>query len=662
TSATQVDVSWTDVGNETGYVIWRHTSDVFGSATAIYTNAANDTTYSDTAVSALDVYYYWVTATNAVGSSSASASDSGYAAGTTFRFNGFEGTSSDNWSWVPTAGAGVIGPRTNLFNTGEYSVMLRGSPDGDADPVMVFDNVRLPANCQHISLEVAYAADGVDANDDLFLDVSYDNGSTWGVTTQLVDGFSGLDVDFGETNGYTAEANPLVLDLVDNATNVRVRIRYDEAAGESNVWDRYYIDDLKLVTACDAPTVSWQAVRTVTNEDYTTQFSIPVSISQAADATVRVAIAGTAQAGGTDFTAASTTLVFTAGGSTNANLQITNVDDSDAEGPEMVRFTLTQAEGCRVAGPDVHTLFIRDDDSFSLATANLTSGTNKIDNATTWDESGQRLLGALLPDIVAMQEWVITNASYRAFVDANFGTEYDYYVEPESDSQAMPNGVISRWPIVASNEWTDNYVGSRDYVHVKIDLPGTKDLNLISVHFNAGDLVSDITARANEAAELTNHIALANFGSSNYLAIAGDLNQSNRTDETVLTTLGNVVTDATQPEDKAGSKNTNPSDQRPYDFVLPDTALEAQHTALNYAGTGFASGLIFDTREWGDHQYPALGGDSEADNLTHLPVVKVFSLGEVVEPPASFSATMVDETQIDLAFETNAMGQNVVIV
>ncbi len=78
TSTAQVALSWNDVSCETGYVVWRHTANVFASATAIYTNAANVVTYNDTAASAGQLYYYWVTATNVAGSSSESSSNSGY--------------------------------------------------------------------------------------------------------------------------------------------------------------------------------------------------------------------------------------------------------------------------------------------------------------------------------------------------------------------------------------------------------------------------------------------------------------------------------------------------------------------------------------------------------------------------------------------------------
>lgn len=77
TSTAQVGLSWNDVSCETGFVVWRNTVDTYASATAIYTNAANATTYNDAAADPGQLYYYWVTATNA-GGSTASDSNSGY--------------------------------------------------------------------------------------------------------------------------------------------------------------------------------------------------------------------------------------------------------------------------------------------------------------------------------------------------------------------------------------------------------------------------------------------------------------------------------------------------------------------------------------------------------------------------------------------------------
>ncbi|NCC93553.1 MAG: hypothetical protein EOM10_09770, partial [Opitutae bacterium] len=438
----------------------------------------------------------------------------------TLRSTGFEGTDDDNWSWVPSSLAAELGPRTDAITgkTGDYSLMLTGSESGNVDPTILFDNVTIPDNSENISLSVGYAASGADSGDDLYVAVSYDNGSTWETAVKLVDGNDNYSLDFGETDiadRTPTLANPYVLSIPDDTAQVRVKITYDEASGLDNRYDEYYIDEVKLVAGTDLPTVSWDAVRTVTNEDYTTQFSIPVTISEQADATVQVAIAGTALPGGTDFTAASTTLVFTAAGATTQNLQITINNDTAAEGVETVRFTLVLPEGVKIAGPDVHTLFIRDDDAFTIATANLVSGTVTVGDTTAYDDEGQRLLRALLPDIVAIQEWVLTNNA-ATFVSQNFGDEYDYYIEPEGDTYAQPNGVISRWPITSSGQWADGTgTGGRDYVWATINLPGDKDLNVVSVHFKAGDAES--VTREDQAVEVTNYIANAGFDAGDYL-------------------------------------------------------------------------------------------------------------------------------------------------
>ena len=79
TYASYVGLSWTDASTkETGFVIWRNTENTFATSEAIYTNAANAASYNDTSAAFGTTYYYWITATNAIGSSSESLSDSGY--------------------------------------------------------------------------------------------------------------------------------------------------------------------------------------------------------------------------------------------------------------------------------------------------------------------------------------------------------------------------------------------------------------------------------------------------------------------------------------------------------------------------------------------------------------------------------------------------------
>ncbi len=75
----KVTVTWTDGTGETGYGIWRYTSDVSGSASCIGSAAANAVSYDDATATAGQQYYYWVRATNSTSASLSdfSASDAG---------------------------------------------------------------------------------------------------------------------------------------------------------------------------------------------------------------------------------------------------------------------------------------------------------------------------------------------------------------------------------------------------------------------------------------------------------------------------------------------------------------------------------------------------------------------------------------------------------
>jgi hypothetical protein len=70
-SSTQVDLSWTDVANETGYRVERST-DGTGGWSVIATPAQDATTYSDTDLSSSTTYFYRIFATNAGGDSPSS--------------------------------------------------------------------------------------------------------------------------------------------------------------------------------------------------------------------------------------------------------------------------------------------------------------------------------------------------------------------------------------------------------------------------------------------------------------------------------------------------------------------------------------------------------------------------------------------------------------
>ena len=573
------------------------------------------------------------------------------------RFQGFEGTQADYWTYQTFPGDGRIAVSLDeRGQTGRYALKLTGSEDGHSNPYVLFDNVDL-TGLSDVVLSVAFAARGVDNNDDLYLDLSYDNGATWPDAVQLMNGFNNFNLDFGQTDvDRSVGTNPYIFDIGPMHTQVRVRVRFDEAAAQDNRFDHYYIDDIHLTATGQQPFIRFEvAERVVTEGDGSV--TIPVTISEPADAVVRVRFHGSAQAG-TDYTIGSTTLVFSAAGSTTNHLELSILSDPQPRGPRLAWFTLEHASGARLLGPDQATVVIRDTGSLSVMAANLPSGTNLVNGFFPYDEAAKRIFRLLRPDVIAIQEWILLpGETLQDFVDEQVGEGFHYHIEPT----AFPNGVISRWPILDAGEWVDDEVGNRDFVWATIDLPGARNLHIVSVHFKAGQTPDDRDARIRQARALTNYIAQADFPAIDYLVVAGDLNLAGRNEETIQI-LEHYVSDAIQPADQNGERQTNIPRNQHYDFVLPSPLLEASHLPFDFGGFSFDDGLVFDSRLWDEHLLPVRVGDSADTDMQHLAVLKLFALEDYVLPPESFAATAVNPSTIELSWTGNPDNDDVLIV
>lgn len=573
------------------------------------------------------------------------------------RAQGFEGSALDFWSYERVPGDGRVAiSMEERGQTGIYALQLTGSEDGASNPYVVFDNVDL-AGLSNVTFSMGFAARGVDNHDNLYVDFSYDNGVSWPDSVQLMNGFNNFNLDFGETDAdRTVDENPVTLEIDDLHEQVRVRVRFDEAAGQDNRFDHYYIDDLRLTADGDQPWIRFGQSELVVEEGAGSAM-IPVVISEPADATVHVRVSGPAHAAA-DFSIASTTLTFSASGSTTNAVELTIHDDALPRGPRFAHFTLEQAAGGRLLAPGVATLVIRDNRSMTVMAANLPSGTNTASGDFPYDEASKRIFRLLRPDVVAIQEWILLPGETLAeFVDQHVGSGFDYFIE----SASFPNGVISRWPIVDAGVWVDDEIGNRDFVWATIDLPSDRNLHIVSVHLKAGHTVDDREMRIRQARALTNYMAQASFPTNDYLVVAGDLNLAGRNEET-LDILGAWVTDESQPADQEGTRQTNIPRNQHYDFVLPNSVLEADHIPLPFDTFTFPDGLVFDSRLWGDHLLPVRVGDSADINMQHLAVMKLFSFPESVLAPASFDAIGIDASTVELSWTSNVEEDAVVLV
>ncbi|MET0405898.1 MAG: endonuclease/exonuclease/phosphatase family protein [Cystobacter sp.] len=272
-----------------------------------------------------------------------------------------------------------------------------------------------------------------------------------------------------------------------------------------------------------------------------------------------------------------------------------------------------------------------------LMAANTSSG-----NQQSYDPGeGIRIFQGVKPDIVMIQEFNYksnSDSDIRSFVNEAFGTHFHYYRE---EGAQIPNGIISRYPILASGEWKDTQVGNRDFAWARIDIPGPKDLWAVSVHL----LTSGSGVRNTEAGNLVNYIR-ANVPAGDFLVIGGDYNSDSRS-EALFSTFSSVVsTSGPHPADHNGREGTNASRAKPYDHVLVSSNLRAYQTPTVIGNSTFSAGLVVDTRVYSpiSEISPARSGDSGATNMQHMAVVKDFNVPSddpTTPPPSSGRVTVV---------------------
>lgn len=248
-----------------------------------------------------------------------------------------------------------------------------------------------------------------------------------------------------------------------------------------------------------------------------------------------------------------------------------------------------------------------------LIAGNLTSG-----NSQSYEAPGTRIFQGLDPDIAMIQELNVGDnspATIRAWVDMAFGATFAFFREAGAQ---IPNGIVSRYPIVESGIWEDPESPNREFAFARIDVPGAIDLWAVSIH-----LLTDNSRRPAEATALVGFIT-AMIPAADYLVIGGDLNSDSRT-EAAITTLGQVVrVGAPFPADQGGDPDTNAGRNSPYDWVMLDTDLTARQTAVTIGANSFPNGLVFDSRVYTPlaDVSPVQIGDSGAASMQHMGVVK----------------------------------------
>jgi endonuclease/exonuclease/phosphatase family metal-dependent hydrolase len=265
-----------------------------------------------------------------------------------------------------------------------------------------------------------------------------------------------------------------------------------------------------------------------------------------------------------------------------------------------------------------------------------------------------RIFQGLKPDIVAIQEFNYSNntaSDFRSMVDTAFGTNFVYYREPYTGSGDIPNGIISRYPILVAGSWVDTVQSqpNRGFAWAQIAVPGTNDLYIVSVHL----LTSSAGVRSSEAANLKTLIQ-SNFPSNAWIVVAGDFNTDTRTESTTMTTFDSYLSDNPVPADNNGNSNTSQNRNHPHDYVLPSFSLTNFETATVFPSHSFPNGLIFDSTVYTplSDVPPVQFGDST--NAQHMAVMKDFLI-----PAGNDSGTNPPVIVTQPQSQTNAVGATI---
>ncbi|HEX4341784.1 MAG TPA: immunoglobulin domain-containing protein, partial [Verrucomicrobiae bacterium] len=252
-----------------------------------------------------------------------------------------------------------------------------------------------------------------------------------------------------------------------------------------------------------------------------------------------------------------------------------------------------------------------------------------------------RIFEGLKPDVVCIQEFDYngdTDADFRSMVDTAFGTNFVYFRETIGGGGAIPNGIISRYPIVASGSWTDSEVANRGFAWARIHLPGTNDLYVVSVHL----LTTSASERGIESAELKTQM-ISMFPTNAWMVLAGDFNCGSRTESPGMPTLETFLSDNPIPVDDVGNSDTSINRNHPHDYVMPSFSFTSHEVATVFPHHTYPTGLVFDSRVYSDLTDFAPVQSADSGMAQHMAVMKDFlipvpnsTIAPVINPqPAS---------------------------
>ncbi len=269
---------------------------------------------------------------------------------------------------------------------------------------------------------------------------------------------------------------------------------------------------------------------------------------------------------------------------------------------------------------------------------------------------GIKIFQGLKANVIMIQEFNYKNnssADYREMVEAIFqdpgclNVRCYYVAGSDENSHNIPNGIISRFPIIDSGYWPHSSLPDRDMDWAILDIPGNKDLFVVSVHLHTGGG----STQKEEAQVVAKKIAKIkeDYPDKYYYLVGGDFNGDSAVSDSGFGKYQGVRIFTTSTDNNArpvgedGSYGTNAKRSKPYDWVLssPDlTQLQVSSDFCNQNDTNdckrYSHGLIMDTRDFTQNEldkyfsptsfngYSLETDDSQGNNMQHMAIIRDF--------------------------------------
>ena len=170
---------------------------------------------------------------------------------TLIKYQGFDSTIEDTWGYSTTLNTGTIQTNTSTYVSAPNSLRIGGSSSATPDdPFITLDNIDISLYSD-VYLKIYFSSNGTpDDRDDLYLDISYNNGTSYTTSIKLIDGNSSTTSDIYPFEHPVSIGNTVgssyTFPVPSGNTQIRVKIRFDEYNGQNNTSDYYFIDNISL--------------------------------------------------------------------------------------------------------------------------------------------------------------------------------------------------------------------------------------------------------------------------------------------------------------------------------------------------------------------------------------------------------------------------------